>query len=311
MESLEVEAKRLFQASLASSTHSLYQRGVDAFDNFRLTSGLARQWPAPYGHIVLFVAYMSLNGKSPATIGSYIAGVSHFHRVQNWTDPTKVFVVRKLLEGSRRLSGKIDTRLPITLSILSRLTGLLNMVCNSSYESKLFKSAFSLAFFAFLRVSEFTATSKKADCSRILSVLDVSCLDHSSVQVRVRFSKTDQEGRSTLLQVCRGPDSAVCPVEGLLNFLQVRPPGNGPLFWHMDKSPLTRYQFNSVLQKSVHLAGLGEGKFSTHSFRIGAATTAAGCGFSSEEIQRMGRWKSNVYSVYIRPQALSLSTLPV
>ena len=39
---------------------------------------------------------------------------------------------------------------------------------------------------------------------------------------------------------------------------------------------------------------------STHSFRIGAATTAAAAGHPRWLIQAMGRWTSDCYKVYLR-----------
>jgi hypothetical protein len=44
-----------------------------------------------------------------------------------------------------------------------------------------------------------------------------------------------------------------------------------------------------------------------HSFRIGAATAAAIQGASDEDIQRMGRWKSQAFKRYIRIPVLQLN----
>jgi len=43
-----------------------------------------------------------------------------------------------------------------------------------------------------------------------------------------------------------------------------------------------------------------DGKFTSHSLRIGAATTAAANNVPSEEIEKAGRWKSNKYVTYVR-----------
>ena len=47
--------------------------------------------------------------------------------------------------------------------------------------------------------------------------------------------------------------------------------------------------------------GLSAVGFSPHSFRIGAATSAAIGGMSIENIQNMGRWRSSAVNSYIRP----------
>ncbi|VDI41058.1 ammonium transporter Rh [Mytilus galloprovincialis] len=46
--------------------------------------------------------------------------------------------------------------------------------------------------------------------------------------------------------------------------------------------------FPGVLKKSLNVLGLSQGKYSSHSFRIGAATSAAMNGLSDSEIQAMG-----------------------
>ena len=311
MEDIAKEAVRLLQASTASSTQIVYQRGVDVFQDFRKKMGLGGNWPASVGEVVSFVSYESLAGRAASTIQSYIAGLSFYHKLEGWQDPTKAFIVSKLLEGCRRGNTRGDPRLPITASILSDIFPTLGKVCKSSYEGLMVQSAFTLAFFCFLRVSEFAVSSKSAPTSRVLWLSDIS-LDGglAALQVQLRYSKTDQRGNGTILRVNRGGDSRICPVKALERYLAVRPKGEGPLFVHMDKSPLTRYQVNALLHKSLEFSGYHPGQFSTHSFRIGAATSAALSGFSSEEIQQLGRWKSSIYQLYIRPQALFSTVVP-
>ena len=67
------------------------------------------------------------------------------------------------------------------------------------------------------------------------------------------------------------------------------------LFCHFDGRPLSRYQFTGVLKKTLHHFDIDYSKFKSHSFRIGAATTAAAMGCSVEDIKTTGRWRSNAY----------------
>ncbi|XP_071113127.1 integrase/recombinase xerD homolog [Haliotis cracherodii] len=109
-------------------------------------------------------------------------------------------------------------------------------------------------------------------------------------------------GRGVQIQITAILHSKLCPVRAMQQFLSIRPPVHGHVFVHFDGRPLTRFQFQSMLRKalSFSLPHLNLHLFSSHSFRIGAATTAAINGVSSKQIQEYGRWKSNCYSKYIR-----------
>ena len=63
---------------------------------------------------------------------------------------------------------------------------------------------------------------------------------------------------------------------------------------------LTRSRFVSHLKEALIAAGVDTSKYSGHSFRIGAATTAASCGIQDSLIKTLGRWESDAYTLYIR-----------
>jgi hypothetical protein len=54
-----------------------------------------------------------------------------------------------------------------------------------------------------------------------------------------------------------------------------------------------------------HRCGFDTLKYSGHSFRIGASTFAAECGFSDTQIRAMGHWRSDAFLKYIRRPSLS------
>lgn len=68
----------------------------------------------------------------------------------------------------------------------------------------------------------------------------------------------------------------------------------GPLFMWQDGRPLTRIQLVGEVRKVLKKADLPAEQFAGHSFRIGAATTAASVGIEDSLIQTLGRWKSAV-----------------
>ena len=64
------------------------------------------------------------------------------------------------------------------------------------------------------------------------------------------------------------------------------------------------------IQEALSQAGVDEAKFSGHSFRIGAATAAAGAGLNDSFIQTLGRWKSSTFTAYIRTPIDKLTSVP-
>ncbi len=67
---------------------------------------------------------------------------------------------------------------------------------------------------------------------------------------------------------------------------------------------MTRFWFQKHLKLIITQAGLPAGNFSCHSFRIGAATTAAQKGLY--QIQTLGRWSSDAFKSYIRYNQLHI-----
>ncbi|XP_077792013.1 uncharacterized protein LOC144329169 [Podarcis muralis] len=165
-------------------------------------------------------------------------------------------------------------------------------------QAWLFSAAYVIAFFGAFRVGEVVAEATSGGTTRSLLLEDVQ-LSSSSVTVRVRHSKTYQGGKGTLVKLTASGQQGPCPVKDTRRYLYLRPLGPGPLLIHEDGSWLMRHQFTSVLRKAIDACGFSSKDYAAHSFRIGAATTAAHMGLPADRIKEMGRWKSDAYKGYI------------
>ena len=76
-----------------------------------------------------------------------------------------------------------------------------------------------------------------------------------------------------------------------------------------DGSHLTRQRFASLITNTLQLAGIDDKRYTTHSFRIGAATSAKDAGISDVHVKMLGRWKSNAYQLYVRTPSDKLAGL--
>ncbi|VDI01631.1 Hypothetical predicted protein [Mytilus galloprovincialis] len=210
-----------------------------------------------------------------------------------------------MLIGMERLDKRVDSRLPITPQILDKLISLLPSVCLSQYETLLFSGLFSLAYFGFFRIGELVVNKSLAH-SHTLSLDDFSFSDNN-VSINLKFSKTDQLGKGSLI-IIPSINSHVCPVHLLKKYFIARPKTIGPAFIHFGGNYVTRYQFNAVLKKALNVANITSDNFQSHSFRIGAASQSSKMGFSDDEIQDFGRWESKAYKRYIRIPTLKLAS---
>ena len=163
-------------------------------------------------------------------------------------------------------------------------------------------AAFLLAFFGFLRVSEFTIPSRSRFDPRTHPTKGSVAQRRRYFTFTIKASKTDQlhQGQKIYILRSKGRFCLVSAMQKYLHHFSQYPAVRAqPLFTFRDYSPLTRHSCLKHLRKFLHKAGYAPGDFNTHSFRIGAATSAAHSGLPARQIKTLGRWKSKAYRRYI------------
>ena len=258
--------------------------------------------PCSKDTIALFAAHLS-SYLSLKTIKVYIAAVSHLHQTNGYRPPTVHNSALKLaFRGMKRRSiGKTNfIRRPITPHILKKLVKAIHHLKHySSHDKLMIKAAFTLAFAAFLRGSEFT-TADTFQPTTNATIDDITDLDHKSFKFHIKHSKTDQFYKGQVLKLSATGDS-LCPVSAMYNYLQTcKAHKKAPLFHFKNSLPMSMKDLRHILRWLLHQLNYPSKQFNTHSFRIGAATSAAVSGMSTKEIKRLGRWKSHAYLDYIR-----------
>ena len=295
------EIDRLLSSAYAPSTQVSYQQGIIAFEEFCKKHNLACTYPVELDIIPHFVAYLSLAGKAFSTAKTYLAALSAKHRLNSWNDPTDTFLVKKLMKGFSRSAPSKDARYPITIQRLQQLVTSLKFVCNNSFEALLFKTAFVLAFFGFFRISELLGQNKSLQgCRQAIQIDDIKIsIDYLSIHLK--GSKCDQSNKGETIRLALEKEyKELCPVLTTSEFVKVRPKSAKTLLAHMNGKDLSSFQFQAVLRKAAKHLGWPPESYSSHSFRIGAATTAAMRGESINTIMEKGRWKSSAVNKYIR-----------
>ena len=275
----------------------MYSVALRTFIRFAEGQGHFVSLPSTLSQVIDFISYLSLNNFASSTIKSYISALSYKSKISNATDYTDFLVVKKMLSGLTRMDNRRDLRLPVTFDILVKIVHALPYICYSNFESVLFGSIYTLAIYAFLRVGEVVQVLGH-DIGHALQLHHIKFYPNH-VELYIPHSKTDQQGYGHII-VVPSSNKDICPVRALKQYNCIRPKFQGSFFRHVNGVPVTRYQFTKVLKTALSHCNMAPGRFTSHSFRIGAATSAALAGWSDSQISECGRWKSNAFRRYIR-----------
>ena len=273
--------------------------------------------PTSESTLLLFVSYLASRNLSYPTIKVYLAGIRSLHVVSGYDVTFHSYLTPRLhqvLKGIRKEKASTlppRIRRPITREIMLRIKAAL-LKSPHSYHNIMMWAACCLAFFGFLRSSEFTIPTQSGYDPEVHLSPNGIAVDNRAkprlLKVTIKQSKTDPFRQGVTL--CLGKtDSLLCPVDALLPYLAVRGNQDGPLFIMADGRRLTRQSFSDSLDNILASLCLTSGEYNTHSFRIGAATSASEAGIPDSTIMMLGRWQSNAYQRYIKTTPEKLAQL--
>lgn len=305
MKSFEKEA-------LSSGTKKTYNQGVKTYLEFqKYIKEDPENAPRPdIDRLLLFIAYLAYLKKL-----SYRCIRTYVYSVRNWTmenggpDPTtskshrRRHRLKQLLAGVRRAcQSKRNVKKALKRCHVEKLTRKLDTTKLIDFNTKtMFKAALLLAFFGFLRCSEYTRTAlNHKSCLRRKDMK----VNRDHLKITLRKTKSNQFSSSVVRVYGNGTE--ICPLMAMKDYLAIRhKKASEPLFWKRN-SPLTYSSFNSILKQLLSAAKLNPTKYSSHSLRAGAATTAANHGIPSWLVRKLGRWHSECYKIYIRDPVKSI-----
>ena len=297
-------AQQLLEKSLSKGTRKQYEKALQRCLSFlRDCLGVGDTLPMSENHLHLYIADMHSNNYKHATILTHISAISHYHKINNLPDPTATYSTSKILTGVRNLQDNLpDARRPITRQILKGLIVAIRACSADRYQYYLYKSLYTLMYYACLRASEVISTESP---EHIVQMSQVSFLtDNKSFYLSFTSYKHCSDSSFKLIVTTTStPD---CPVKNMENYLAVRGTQPGPLY-HIAGVPLTRHQFSNTLNHCLKYLKLDPSHFNTHSFRIGRTTDMAAANVPHTTIKHIGRWKSNAFMKYVRP---TITTMP-
>jgi integrase len=252
--------------------------------------------PASAETVAFYVADLAKVAK-PATIDARLAAISAAHRAAGHDSPTKEEAVRLVRRGVRRTLGTAQRQVrPVTVPELrTMLEGLGTDPAGCRDRALLL-----LGFAGALRRSELVG----------LDMADVT-EGTDGLTVRLRRSKTDQEGAGRTVGIPFGSNPVTCPVRAWRAWLELSSITEGAAFrpvdrhGHIGATRLSPPAVALVLKRHAARAGLDPDEVAGHSLRAGLATSAAAAGVPERVIaEQTGHKGTAMLRRYIREGSL-------
>ena len=265
----------MLESALSSSTRKQYLRAWAVFTRFHTTyfHSAYLSLPLTAATLTLFVSYLHACQLAPTTVMLYLSAISYVHKLQGLPEPTKTFVIQKLLTAVNS-SRSADIRLPITHSILHQLLSSLQHTNSSASQCTTLLAMFLVGIYGFFRVGELT-TKSRVSFSNMLQYSNVSFRMNSADICGVKLTPTrfkhDTNNRRHDIIIDRKDSVPFCPVKSLLAYLRLRGHSHEPLFCTFDGSPITTRYFNSELRQCLIFCGLDISPYKDyfcHSMRV-------------------------------------------
>jgi site-specific recombinase XerD len=235
--------------------------------------------PATPDTVARFLAQQTSSGIKPATLTRRLAAIRMAHEANGFANPTQHKGVKAVFKGIKREKGTAqDKKAPLTAE---RMTAMITH-CPNTLTGLRDKALLLLGFAGAFRRSELVA----------LMVNDIERTPEG-IKIKIRKSKTDQEGQGQVIAIPNGTNFRV--VDVLTTWLNTANITEGALFRSIKKggalqpTALTSRSVANIVKQYAGLAGLTVDDFSGHSLRAGFITSGAEAGADLFKLMEVSR----------------------
>jgi site-specific recombinase XerD len=286
--------RALVSDATPAKTHATYTSSWNCFVDWCEEQGRS-PLPASADTLARYILHLNERGLAVPTANCALAAIVREHAEQNVHCERYDPIVRKAFAGmARRLSERLPAkRSAITVDLLARLVA----AQPATLTGKRNRAILILGF----------ATATRSNELARLEVEDIRFETRERGSVRIRRSKTDQEGKGAFVPIYRAKARRLCPMQALRDWTIAAGIRSGPLFRPIDRfgrvgsRAIQCQTVYDVVKKACERAGLDPEPFGSHSLRAGFVTSATRKGVPLEVIMRTTRHKNiNTLLGYVR-----------
>jgi len=291
-------AQELADASLSPATRRCYRADWRAWVKWCDERGMDPLGPS--GQLALYIAHLVEQGAKISTIERAISAISKAYTVAERPNPRQDQAVKVVYRGARRRVGVAPEQVAAVLpSGLRAMVEALPSGPHHDLRSSRNRALLVVGFAGGFRRSELLAL-ERSDLEKV----------PEGFRVKIRRSKTDQEGRGRVLGLPYGSVLAICPVRALEAWLSLAGIESGPVFRSISfdgrtvlDTRLSDRQFADVVKTAAKRAGLDGGRYAGHSLRAGLVSAAVSAKKNPRAImQQTGHKTVEMVMRYVREQ---------
>jgi len=304
-ETILESSRQYSDAARAQGTRTVYEKRYGLFERWCLDNG-RNLIPSSVDTLIGYFTYMADDGRldrrnadrspglSVSSIQLAFAAIVRAHQLKLTPDDFMAWSshrdprVIELLRGIRRRKGVAPKgKKPI---LVDALKAIIQATSEKTVIGKRDRAIIALGFSGAFRRSELVA----------LDLEDITDEPRRGLRVRIRRSKTDQEGVGRTIGIPYSSDKSVCPVLLLRAWIEETTITSGPIFRRVYRSSrigarLTSQQVLRTVKNALARIGVSDealDEYGAHSLRAGLATSAYLAGKRTNQIKEQGRWKS-------------------
>jgi site-specific recombinase XerD len=249
--------------------------------------------PASPGTVAAYLTDLA-ETVATATLARRVTSISQAHKAAGHEDPpTRSALVHETMKGIRRTFGVAAAKkAPLRSGDIRTLVATLDVDSLGGLRDR---ALLVVGFAGAFRRSELVA----------LDVADVDWTTDGLV-VRIRRSKTDQQGEGTSIGLPFGSDPATCPVRTLRAWLDAAGIEEGAIFRQVDRHGRMAGRMSARaaaerVKVACARAGLDAARYGGHSLRAGLITSAIEGGATEFRTMAHSRHRSvHVFRGYVR-----------